>query len=228
MIVSINQPAYLPWLGYFDRIARSDVHVVLDHVQFEKNSMTNRNKIRTKDGWAWLTVPVRTGGRFGDLAIGALETDNTARWAKKHAQALRSNYAKAPFFTEHFPFFEDVYSRDWPLLAPLLKEIALYMLRAFGIETKIVYSSDLGITTVKDVLVLDICRTLGADAYVSGPFGRDYLDPEAFGKENIALYFHDYVHPEYRQAFAGFEPYMSAIDLLFNHGPDSLRILKGA
>lgn len=228
MIVSINQPAYLPWLGYFDRIARSDVHVVLDHVQFEKNSMTNRNKIRIRDGWAWLTVPVRTGGRFGDLAIGALEVDSTARWSKKHAQALRSNYAKAPFFAEHFPFFEDVYVREWPLLAPLLREITIYMLRAFGIETKIVYSGDLGISTAKEALVLDICRALKATAYVSGPFGRDYLDPAAFEKENIGLYFHDYAHPEYRQAFAGFEPYMSAIDLLFNHGPDSLRILKGA
>lgn len=69
MIVSINQPAYLPWLGYFDRIAKSDKHVVLDHVQFEKNSMVNRNKIKTANDWCWLTIPVKTKGQFGDLAI---------------------------------------------------------------------------------------------------------------------------------------------------------------
>jgi len=61
MIVSINQPAYIPWLGYFDRISKSDLHIILNHVQFEKNSMTNRNKIRTSQGWAWLTVPLHTG-----------------------------------------------------------------------------------------------------------------------------------------------------------------------
>ncbi len=79
MLLSINQPAYLPWPGYFDRIARSDLHVVLDHVQFEKNSFINRNRILGANGPCWLTVPVRTKGRFGDLQIHEIEIDNTQR-----------------------------------------------------------------------------------------------------------------------------------------------------
>ena len=82
MIVSINQPAYLPWLGYFHRIAVSDLHVVLDHVQFEKNSFTNRNKVRTASGTPWLTVPVRSKGRFGDLAINEVDIAD-GRWTAK-------------------------------------------------------------------------------------------------------------------------------------------------
>ncbi|HMC74088.1 MAG TPA: WbqC family protein, partial [Terriglobales bacterium] len=82
MIISINQPAYLPWLGYFHRIAVSDMHIVLDSVQFEKNSFTNRNKARTAQGWCWLTVPVKTAGRFGELNIREVEIDNERPWAK--------------------------------------------------------------------------------------------------------------------------------------------------
>jgi len=73
LIVSINQPAYLPWLGYFNRVANSDLHVVLDHVQYEKNSFTNRNKIRTAQGFSWLTLPLKTKGKFGNLAINTVE-----------------------------------------------------------------------------------------------------------------------------------------------------------
>src|SRR5437016_6290091 len=126
MIVSINQPAYLPWLGYFHRIAAADVHIVLDHVQFEKNSFTNRNKIRTRDSWSWLTVPVRTAGKFGQLPINEIEIVNEKKWAIKHWQTLRFSYAKAPFFVEHATFFESVYARAWHKLVDLTGEITAY------------------------------------------------------------------------------------------------------
>lgn len=222
--VSINQPAYLPWLGYFDRILKSDIHVVLDHVQFEKNSMTNRNKIRTKEEWAWLTVPLRTKGEFGNLNINTIEIADQ-RCFKKHLQSLRLNYAKAPFFEEHFPFFEKTYAREWPRLNPLMNEITGYLFNALGSKTKIIHSADMGITSAKEDLVMDICKELGASKYISGPLGRDYLDRSRFEKEKIELYFHDYPHPQYTQTFEGFEPYMSVIDLLFNHGSSSREIL---
>ncbi len=105
MIVSINQPAYLPWLGYFHRIAISDAHIVLDHVQLEKNSFTNRNKIRTREGWGWLTVPVQTPGSSAIFPIKEVEIANQKPWAAKHWQTLRLNYSKAPFFDQHAAFF---------------------------------------------------------------------------------------------------------------------------
>src|SRR5476651_588587 len=108
MRVSINQPAYLPWLGYFDRIAISDVHVVLDQVQFEKNSMTNRNKIRTSNGSSWLTVPIKTKGRFGDLSICDLEVDTSSNWRDKHWKAICQNYSRSPYFGRYASDLEKI------------------------------------------------------------------------------------------------------------------------
>jgi hypothetical protein len=225
MIVSINQPAYLPWLGYFHRIAVADAHIVLDHVQFEKNSFTNRNKVRTREGWCWLTVPVRTAGKLGDLPINALGIAGGKPWASKHWETLRLNYSKAPFFSPHAAFFESIYARPWEKLADLTREITAYLLDAFGIGTKLYFSSQMKASGKKDELVLNLCRELRATVYLSGPLGRNYLREELFGEHNIAVRYDDYHHPTYSQVHHGFEPYMAAVDLLFNAGPASREIL---
>ena len=225
MIVSINQPAYLPWLGYFHRVAASDRHVVLDSVQFEKNSFTNRNRIRTREGSTWLTVPVSTKGRFGDLVIRDLEIADDPRWATKHWATLEASYRKAPYFAAHAPFFEDTYHRPWKKLNDLAAHITAYLLEAFGIATPLVTSTDLGVGGAKDELVLNLCQATGATVYLSGPLGRDYLRPELFEAAGIEVRFDDYRHPEYRQAHPGFEPAMAAVDLLFNYGPASREVL---
>lgn len=224
MIVSIHQPAYLPWLGYFHRIAGSDLHIVLDHVQFEKGSFTNRNRVRTPGGSCWLTVPVKTRGRFGDLRIRDIETAGD-RWRARHWLTLRASYARAPCFAEHAPFFEEALARPWPRLRELAREVTGYLLAAFGIRTPLIYSSDLGVGGRKDALVLELCKAAGARVYLSGPFGRDYLHEPAFRDAGIEVRYHDFRHPVYRQAFPGFEPGMAAIDLLFNHGPRGREIL---
>jgi hypothetical protein len=225
MIVSINQPAYIPWLGYFHRIAVSDLHIVLDHVQFEKNSFTNRNKIRTSQGWCWVTVPLKTGGRFGDLAISQVEISNERRWEEKHWNSIRLNYSKATYFREHADFFEAVLSRSWDRLNPLVAEITIYLLNALGIKSKILFSSQIGAIGYKSELVLELCRKVGATAYLSGALGRQYLDEAAFEQANVPVFYQEYHHPTYRQAYPGFEPFMGAIDLLFNCGPESLDII---
>jgi len=225
MIVSINQPAYLPWLGYFHRIAVADAHVVLDHVQFEKNSFTNRNKIRTKEGWCWLTVPVKTAGKFGELPINEIEIANEKKWAAKHWESMRINYGKTPHFAEHGRFLEDLYSRPWQRLADLNREITSYLLNAFGIRTKLHFSSQMNVSGKKDELVLNLCRELGATGYLSGPLGRNYLQEGRFHSQGIEVRYDDYRHPTYKQAYAGFEPYMAAFDLLFNAGAASLEII---
>ncbi len=225
MIVSINQPAYLPWLGYFHRIAVSDAHIVLDHVQFEKNSFTNRNKVRTREGWCWLTVPVKTSGKFGDLSINTVGIAGERPWAAKHWETLRLNYSKAPFFSEHADLFERIYARPWGKLSDLTREITAYLLDAFKIETKIYFASLMNASGKKDELMLNLCRELGATVYLSGPLGRNYLREELFRDHAIAVQYDDYHHPTYFQLYPGFEPYMAAIDLLFNAGPASRGIL---
>ena len=225
MIVSINQPAYLPWLGYFHRIAASDLHIVLDHVQFEKNSFTNRNKIRTKERWQWLTVPVETKGRFGELAIQNLAIDNRSRWAQKHWNAMRLNYAHAAHFKEHARFFENVYGKPWQRLEDLTRETTAYLLDTFAITTPLRYSSEMQTAGKKDGLLLNLCRDAGATTYLSGPLGRDYLREELFRDAGIKIVYQDYAHPHYDQVYPGFEANMSAIDLLFNHRSRSREIL---
>jgi len=228
MRVSINQPAYLPWLGYFDRIAISDVHVVLDQVQFEKNSMTNRNKIRTRNGSSWLTVPVKTKGRFGDLSIYNLEIDTSSNWRDKHWKAICQNYSKSPYFGRYSSDLEKIYAREWTHLLKLTKELNHFFLEtALQISTPLTYASNLQVEAKKSDLVLSICQKLGATTYVSGPFGRDYLDEDKFKKTGVEIEYHDYQHPAYRQYYQPFEPYMSTLDLIMNCGPDSKNVLRG-
>jgi len=225
MIVSINQPAYLPWLGYFHRIAASDVHIVLDHVQFEKNSFTNRNKIRMKKGWCWLTVPVMTKGKFPDIYINKMEIANETDWGKNHWATLRLNYAKAPHFSEHSTFFERTWSKRWELLNDLLLETTKYLLQDLGIKTRLLFTSEMNVEGRKDELVLNLCKAVGADVYLSGPLGKDYLQEKIFQEASIKVAYHNYIHPVYPQAYPGFEPYMSIVDLLFNCGSLSQEIL---
>ncbi len=223
--VSIHQPGYLPWLGYFEKIARADVHVFLDDVQYEKNSFDNRNKIRNAEGGVWLTVPVSSKGKFGSNPLNELEISNQTDWNKKHWKSIHLNYFKARHFTEHAPFFEQVYNRRWEKLIDLNLEITQYVLKVLGIQTKTVFASKIQKEGKKSDLVLSLCKTLGASTYISGTFGKDYLELEKFQKEGIQVVFQDYEHPVYNQNFPGFTPYMSIIDLLFNEGPRSLDIL---
>jgi hypothetical protein len=225
MIISINQPAYLPWLGYFHRIAISDTHVILDSVQLEKNSFTNRNKVRTSQGWCWLTVPVRTAGKFGALEIAEVEIDNDRPWAKKHWATLCASYSKAPFFKPHAGFFESVYNRHWTKLHDLTWTITKYVLDVLDVRTEIRFSSELGATGKKDELILNLCRKMGANVYFSGPLGKDYLRENLFQEQGIAVQYHEYQHPTYKQVYPGFKPYMTTLDLLFNAGPKSRELM---
>lgn len=224
MIVSINQPAYLPWLGYFQRIAVSDLHIVLDHVQFEKNSFTNRNRVHTNQGPCWLTVPVSRDG--AETPICDLRIDNRVNWRRKHQQSLKQHYAKAPFKQDLMDICDAAYERSWDYLHDLCRFMTGRFLRYLKIDTEIRYSRELGSTERKSALVLDLCQKVGADVYLSGALGRDYLDMDSFRDAGIAIEFQDYRHPEYNQSHGTpFEPYLSIADLIANCGPDSPSIL---
>lgn len=180
MIVSINQPAYMPWLGYFDRIDASDLHVVLDHVQFEKNSFVNRNQIRTPTGTAWLTVPISTSGRFGELPINKLEAADGGRWRTKHLATLKANYARTAPFNEIERDLQQLYSGDDgdQSFIMIVKRLTGLLCSRLNITTPLVLSSSLNANQSKSDLVLQICEETGANTYISGPFGRDYLELE--------------------------------------------------
>lgn len=215
-IVSIHQPAYLPWLGYLDRIRRSDLFIFLDTVPFQKNSFQNRNKVRTAQGWTWLTVPVvsrgHTTGRLDTIHI-----DGRHEWQRKHWATIRQSYARAPYAERLFSWLARFYETNWTHLAELCWDMLAAHAAALGIKTELRRARDLPEPgSHKSKLVLDLCLQAGARTYLSGPLGRGYLDEAAFAAAGICIAYDDYRHPAYPQVQGGFASHMAAIDLIAN------------
>jgi len=226
MIVSIMQPAYLPWLGYFDRLARSDLHIVLDSVALSKQNFTNRNRVRGNTGPVWLTVPVQR--KHADQRILETLVGPANSWKKKHWETLRQAYGRTPHWHRYAGFLETYYQTPQERLPDVLDTMTTWLCGTLAITTPIVRSSTLDVPGSKADLVLQLCQAVGATTYLSGPFGRDYLDPGAFEAAGIALEYHDYIHPHYPQGHHDFEPCLSVVDLLCHCGPDSLGVLRNA
>ena len=224
MIFTAHQPAYLPWLGLIHKIAISDAYVYLDNVQFEKNSFTNRNKIKTANGPIWLTVPIFLKNHI-KKTIKDIKIDNTKNWRESHLKSIYLNYKKASYFNKYADFFEDVYKKEWDSLSDLNDYMLQWFLKELGIKVKYYKASELNLQSHKSELVLEMCKKLEANLYVFGQLGRDYAKKEDFAKEGIKTYFQDFKHPEYPQLWGEFTPCLSIIDLLFNCGEKSLEIL---
>lgn len=225
MIVTIHQPQYLPWLGYFDKIDRADVFVLLDNVQFKKNEWQNRNKIKTAQGWQWLTVPVTY--KYPQL-INEVEINNRDKWQHRQNQSILSNYKKSPFWGKLEHFLSEIYSTEWKFISALNIFVVRRLAELLGIKTPIFIASEIGnFPDDPDERLITITSHFGADTYLAGSGGRDYMDLEKYEKNGIRVLFQDFKHPEYQQLFGAFEPFMSVIDLIFNHGDESLQIIRG-
>lgn len=225
MIVAVHQPQYLPWLGYFDKIDRADVFVLLDNVQFKKNEWQNRNRIKTAAGPQWLTVPVtyKFPQRINEVVI-----NNRDRWQHKQRQSIVSNYRKASYWDDFAPILEEIFTPVWEYLAPLNIFVVKRLAEILGIATPLYVASELAtFPEAPDERLIAIARHFGADTYLAGGGGRDYMDLDQYEQSGIKVLFQEYHHPVYEQLFGAFEPFMSVLDLLFNHGQDSLRILRG-
>jgi hypothetical protein len=224
MILSAHQPQYLPWLGYFHKMYKSDLFVFLDNVQYKAREYQNRNCVRTKSGSLWLTVPVlKESGPYPNIS--AVRIDNTQDWRKRHWMTIRTNYGHAPFFKQYSGFFEELYTTEWKTLVGLNMHIIKNVARLLGIDTPIFLESRLKITTDKTPRLIDICKAMKADTYLSGAGGRDYLDEKQFESNGIKLVYQDFDHPQYKQCHEPFVPCVSIIDLLFNCGGESLKML---
>jgi hypothetical protein len=221
--VAIHQPQYLPWLGYLDKLDRADVFVLLDTVQFKKNEWQNRNRIRTAQGWQYLTVPVLHEflQRLDQVRI-----NNQTDWRRKHQTALETHYRKAPHYDRYVPAFRELYIRDWERLAPLNIEVIRMLTEAFGITTKLVEASRFSTREEQTGRLVDLCRALGADRYLAGEGGRAYMNLAEFEAAGITVEFQEFAHPEYAQVYAPFITGLSAIDLLFNCGSDGIELLR--
>ncbi len=220
MIVAVHQPQYLPWLGYFDKIRQADIFCYLDNVQYKKNDWQNRNRIKTSQGWQWITVPVRY--QFPEK-ICEVKINPTVKWQKKQLQALITNYRRAPFFDNFFDIYEQIYSKNWEYLADLNIYSIERLKDALGLSQKpAIKSSQLELREDPTDRLIDICKAVKADTYMSGQDGVKYMDLERFKESSIKVVIQDFKHPVYPQLFEGFESHMSVVDLLFNCGPGSL------
>ena len=225
-VVAIHQPQYLPWLGYFDKLERCEVFCLLDSVQYKKNEFQNRNRIKTVDGWQWLTVPVTY--RFPQR-IREVEVNQIVNWQRKHLQALKSNYSKAPFFQSYYPSFEEFCQQSYEMIVDVNVASIELLMELLGLERKLVLASSLQVDTEDPTLrLVQICQALGGAAYLSGKDGAKYMDVDMFSSHEIDVLFQNFKHPQYPQCYGSFEPNMSVVDLLFNCGPDSLAIIREA
>lgn len=218
--VAIHQPNYLPWLGYFFKIAHANKFVFLDVATYSSGSFVNRNYVKTPTGRAWLTIPVIKSGRFGQR-IGEVETELMSRWADRHLTTLRSNYGRAPHFKEVITLLEPHYSvvidkriflADFNI--GLICSIAAYL----GLQTKFLRAGELDVSGHKTELLLDICRALGATSYLAGTGAKSYQEDVRFESAGIAAVYSRFVQQPYPQLFGEFAENLSVVDVLMNCG----------
>lgn len=222
MILTAHQPAYLPWLGFFHKLALSDTFCSMDTAAYSRYDFVNRNRIKTAAGAQWLSVPVHVTGltrRICDLRIAG------GLWHRKHAAALRQSYGKAAYFDDYAVELEAALLRRRKYLCELNADLLRFFLRVLGLNVQLVAASDYHFEGRKSELVLDMCRTLGATTFVFGSRGRDYAGVDAFQAAGIEPVFQEYRHPVYAQRYGAFIPFLSIVDLLFNEGPRSLEII---
>lgn len=226
MIITIHQPEYLPYLGFFDRIFKSDIFVILDHVQYQKHGYINRNRIKNANGAEWLTIPVNKKMKLDTIC--KVEIRNDENWRDKHRKSISMNYSKAPYFEKYFPIFEELYSKNWQYISELDTYLIAEILQKLGMNKKIYKSSELDIQEKSTDMLVEICKKLNGTTYLSGEGGKLYMECDKFENAGIKLNFQTFTHPVYTQLHekVGFLPYMSFIDLLFNHGENSLEILN--
>lgn len=224
--VAILQPGYLPWLGFFDQMSRADVFVYYDDVQYDKHGWRNRNRIKSSLGESrWLTVPVFHTG-LSKPKICEVEIQNDRPWGHKHIETIRQNYSKAPYFRVYFEELREILSRKWEKLVDLDIALCEVMCRWLGLERKTLRASELGIEGDRSGRLVNICRLLKAEKYLSGDSAQEYLDVPLFQARKIDVEWQKYTHPVYPQLYGGFVSHLSTLDLLMNLGDESLSVLR--
>jgi len=224
----ILQPSYIPWRGYFHQIAKADVFVFYDDVQFDKRGWRNRNQIKTPRGKQWLTIPVHNKGvQTEHIPINQIKIVWDSPWNIDHWKAIQMAYSRAPYFETYAPMVEGFYHQRPEYLADFTIETTIALARTLGIsQTKFLRSSELIASGQKTDRLIQILTTVGATHYISGPSAQDYIENDKFKGAGITLEYMGYNYPEYTQLYPPFEPQISILDLLFMAGPESLKYIS--
>ncbi len=217
MKIAIHQPQYLPWPGYFNKIMQCDLFIFLDDVQYKKNEWQNRNRIKSAAGIQWLTVPVHY--KFGQK-INEIKIDNHILWRKDHLKSIKVNYNKAKYFYEFFVYIEELLNKEYKMLVDINVSSIIKILSYLGIDKPFKFSSELKVEGEKTDRLVNICKKLSADIYISGSGAKEYLEVEKFIDNGINVIFQEYKTPDYPQLFDEFIPNISIIDMIFNVGKE--------
>lgn len=227
MRLTIHQPEFAPWLGFFHKVSRADALIVLDDVQFRKNYFQNRNRVRTAQGATWITIPVERAPL--DTPIHRIRIAADFRWAGRIQKTLAQAYRRAPYFRPAFDEFVGSLTAGDGSLLSVTQPVLTWMLASFGLTRPIWLSSSLALaaegTTER---LVRLCEVVGATTYVSGISGREYLDLPQFERAGIAVEFQDFRHPVYEQLQPGFLPQISALEAIFLFGPGCSRLIDAA
>lgn len=226
--IAIAQPTFLPWAGWFDLADQVELLILLDDVAFSKQSWQQRNRLRTARGLEYVTVPVRSSGRFGQRIIDTEIAD--MKFLEKTVRTIAQNYRRARFFAEYFGELREVLEKSVATgsLASLNCTLIAWLSDRLGIKTPRIHASDLGVMGKRGEYVAKLCERVGASTYISPVGAEDYLleDRAEFERRSISVKFHVYEHPAYRQCFEPFVPYASALDLLLNEGNAAGGVLR--
>ena len=226
--IAIIQPFYIPWKGYFDIINEADEFVLYEDVKYTEHSWLNRNQIKTQMGPQWITIPVKTRGRYCQLINEAELVDS--RWAKKHYQTIQAFYSKAPYWKKYHELINELYVliEKETYISRINEFFIRELCKVLGIKTKIRLSSDYIHTAGKTEKLIELCSQAGASRYISGPAAKDYIETVQFSEAGIDLVWKDYSgYPEYPQMFGEFVHSVSVIDLLLNVGADAYYYIWG-
>lgn len=224
MKVSIHQPQFLPYPGFFHKLSLSHIFVIMDDTQYDKR-FTNRNRIISSHGWNWITVPIIKEHKF--FLNNRVKINNKISWKEEHWKKIFHTYANSKFFNLYKDYFEKLYEKDWELLFDLNFETIKNIVDWLGIKIEIIKESELNITSTSTQRLVDICKKVGADTYVSGYGGKNYMEENLFKENNLKLEYQNYTafpYPQHQTKI--FVPMLSIIDLLFNLGPKSLDHIK--
>jgi len=224
--VIITQSNYIPWKGYFDAINIADEFIIYDDMQYTKRDWRNRNKIKTKEGAQWLSVPVEVKGKYFQKINETKVSD--PGWGRSHWNTIVHNYGKAAYFREYREVFENLYLNSTEhLLSRINYNFIKVVCEILGIKTKFTWSDEFVLLEDRNERLVDLCKRTGATDYYSGPAAKVYMDESLFEKENIKVHYFDYSgYPVYRQLYGEFDHAVTVLDLIFNEGPDSTKYMK--
>lgn len=219
MILSVHQPNYIPWLGFFHKMSKSDIFVILDDVQYVRRSYINRSRIKTHQGQQWLTIPVCSGNN-NKCRINNVMIDKKQDWKQNHLKNIENNYKKAEFFESFYPVFREFMMYDCSGLSGFNMNFIKKICDILDIGTKMLLSSELGIEESSTKRIVDICKAVGATAYLSGRGGAKYQDEQMFYDNHIELRYSNFVQKSYKQLWGEFTGGLSVVDYIFNCGYD--------